>query len=123
MGGARMGATMGSSEKTKDIAGLADVDSAVDAVRKSPSKVWRYKAGEGDGSRQTRVGPTAEDVQAATGLGDGKTIDVISQLGLHHAAIAGVDQKVDELCKDVKKIADKAIHKAKSRSKSKARSA
>lgn len=84
-----------SSEKLKDIDG--DVDGALEAVRKSPSKRWKYK-----GDDTTRIGPTAESFAEATGLGDGTKIDGISHLGLHHAAIGELAETVEGLAREVR---------------------
>jgi len=68
---------------------------AVEAVRESPSEAWRYKPGIEDGGEH--VGPYAQDFKKATGLGDGRHIKVQDMLGLHHAAIADLDRKVEAI--------------------------
>lgn len=65
------------------------------AVRKMPVENWKYKEGIADGGRH--IGPYAEDFKAATGQGDGKTIDLISQLGVTLGAVQELDRKVARL--------------------------
>lgn len=65
------------------------------AVRKMPVESWDYKPGMGDGG--SHVGTYAEDFKAATGQGDGKTIDVASAIGVTMGAIKDLDAKVDRL--------------------------
>lgn len=68
---------------------------SLDAVKKMPVEAWTYKPGEGDEGRH--IGPYAEDFKKATGIGDGKSIDVISAIGLSLGAIRDLDAKVDKL--------------------------
>jgi hypothetical protein len=67
----------------------------LEAVRKMPVENWKYKDGIADGGRH--IGPYAEDFSAATGQGDGKTIDLISQLGVTLGAVQELDRKVARL--------------------------
>lgn len=79
-----------SSEKTKHVGGKVDGRAASDAVEKSRSKHWRYKPGLGDGNVKQRMGPMAEALhRVAPDVSDGKRIDNIAMMGLHHAAIGG----------------------------------
>lgn len=71
--------------------------SARDAVDQMPVEQWKYKDGMGDGGEH--IGPYAEDFQAATGKGDGKTIPVVDAIGVTMKA-------VQELSSDVKDITD-----------------
>lgn len=82
----------GSSKKLKE--NITDVD-ALGAVRKMPVKGWKYKDGVADGGKH--VGPIAEDFQKATGVGDGKTIDMISAIGVTMGAVQQLADKVDAL--------------------------
>lgn len=82
----------GSSKKLKE--NITDVD-ALGAVRKMPVKGWKYKDGVADGGNH--VGPIAEDFQKATGVGDGKTIDMISAIGVTMGAVQQLADKVDAL--------------------------
>lgn len=89
-----------SSEKTKMVGAKVDGLAAARAVEKSPGKKWAYKTGEGDGSTKPRIGPMAEDLKReAPQVSDGKKVDGIAQLGLHHAAIGGLSDVVDGLGK------------------------
>lgn len=85
-------ATMFSSKKMKE--DFTEVDS-LGAVRKMPVKGWKYKDGVADGGKH--VGPIAEDFQKATGVGDGKTIDMISAIGVTMGAVQQLADKVDAL--------------------------
>lgn len=65
------------------------------AIRKMPVEKWKYKDGVADGGEH--VGPYAEDFAAATGQGDGKTIDAISMMGLTMGAVKELDKKVSKM--------------------------
>lgn len=71
------------------------VDGALDALDSMPVEKWDYKEGEGDGG--THVGPYAEDFRAKTGLGDGKSINVIDAVGVTMKAVQELNKKVDAL--------------------------
>lgn len=87
-----------SSEKIKDVGSLADGGAASDAIERSPSKRWRYKPGEGDGDTAERVGPMAENLAAvAPQVSDGKTVDMISMQGLHHASLGDHNKRLKRL--------------------------
>lgn len=90
--GALPWATILSSRKMKE--DFTDVDS-LGAVRKMPVKGWKYKDGVADGGKH--VGPIAEDFQKATGVGDGKTIDPISAIGVTMGAVQQLADKVDAM--------------------------
>jgi hypothetical protein len=88
----------GSSEKTKKKGKKVGLGDAVKAVEASPSYAWRYKPGMGDGDTKPRMGPMAESLhRAAPTVSDGKQVDAISMIGLHHAAIAGLAHEVRAL--------------------------
>jgi hypothetical protein len=75
-----------SSKKIKKVHGK--VKGAADAVEKSGASKWSYKPGLGDGDTKMRMGPMAEDLQReAPSVSNGKRVDAISLMGLHHAAI------------------------------------
>jgi hypothetical protein len=79
--GAGLGAAfIKSTEKSKNVEGDVDPEMALSSV-----KAWRYKEGEGD--NRLRLGPMAEDVAASTGLGDGQTLDIATELGTLRAAV------------------------------------
>lgn len=69
------------------------------AIRKMRVDEWTYKEGKGDG--KTHVGPYAEEFAKETGVGDGKTINVIDALGVSMGAIKALDKKVDQIAKAV----------------------
>lgn len=71
------------------------VDGALEAVRSMPVEEWSYKEGVADEGRH--IGPYAEDFQKATGQGDGRSIDVISAIGLNMKATQELAERVDEL--------------------------
>ena len=71
------------------------VEGALDAVRSMPVEEWSYKEGVADEGRH--IGPYAEDFQKATGQGDGRSIDVISAIGLNMKATQELAERVDEL--------------------------
>ncbi|MGD9893057.1 MAG: tail fiber domain-containing protein [Dehalococcoidia bacterium] len=84
-----------SSKKVKKNVQPVDDAGAMAAMRKIPVKEWDYKAGAGDGGHH--VGPMAEDVRAAAGdrvAPAGKQIDIVSTLGMHHAAIRDLDRRI-----------------------------
>lgn len=85
-----------SSESTKDVEGDVDPDAALQAVKDTPVKAWRYKKGLGDGDTRLRIGPMAEDVAKTTGMGDGKTLDVATELGTLRAAVQSLAKKVED---------------------------
>ncbi|MBS4050220.1 MAG: tail fiber domain-containing protein, partial [Methylomonas sp.] len=68
----------------------------LDAIKKIPIESWRYKEGEGP-DREVHVGPMAQDWNAATGLGDGKSIDAISAIGITMGAVKELAEKVESL--------------------------
>lgn len=89
------GLAMMSSKKSKKNVKPVDDDAALEAMREVPVKEWDYKPGQGDGGHH--VGPMAEDMQAAAGdqvAPGGQQIDVISNLGMQHAAIRALDKRM-----------------------------
>lgn len=99
--GAAIGGLFGliSDENAKEDKRPVPDGAAVEAIRESPSEAWRYKPGIADEGEH--IGPYAQDFKKATGLGDGRTIKVQDMLGLHHAAIADLDRKVDAIAEAV----------------------
>lgn len=67
----------------------------LEALEDVPVDKWRYKDGMGDGGEH--VGPMAEDFQKATGLGDGKTINVVDAVGITMGGLKELNEKVDKL--------------------------
>lgn len=87
------------SIEAKDIAGDMDVNFAADAVMHMPLAVWSYKDGmapEGMG-QEDHVGPMAEHFRQITGLGDGKTINVIDAIGIMFGALQSALQRIEVL--------------------------
>lgn len=93
--GTMAGLVFGSSKKIKKDMEELPKGSALGALREMPVEAWTYNEGEGDGGRH--IGPYAEDFAAATGRGDGKSIDVISAIGVTMGAIKDLDAKVSSL--------------------------
>ena len=71
---------------------------ALDAVMGMPVEEWRYKQGAGDGGRH--IGPYAEDFQQQTGMGDGKTINVIDAIGINMRATQELAEEVRAMRRD-----------------------
>ncbi len=87
-----------SSETAKDMGDEVDGLAASEAVERSPAQEWSYKPGLGDGSTKPRIGPTAESLHAvAPEVSDGKKVDGIAMLGLHHAAIGGQAKRLKRI--------------------------
>ena len=60
---------------------------------------WDYKDGEGDGGHH--VGTYAQDFKKATGLGNGRTIDVIDAVGVTMGAVKEISADLKDLSKQV----------------------
>lgn len=71
---------------------------ALDAVMSMPVEEWRYKQGKGDGERH--IGPYAEDFQRQTGMGDGKSINVIDAIGINMRATQELAEEVRAMRRD-----------------------
>jgi hypothetical protein len=96
---------MSSSKTLKHVKGKSNAKLSLAAIKASPSHDWAYKPGMGDGSTKPRQGPIAEDLhKVAPHVSNGKGIDPISMLGLHHSGIGAVDDKVAALGKKVDKL-------------------
>jgi hypothetical protein len=89
-------AFLSDEEKKKDKKDIPE-GAALDAVKEAPASTWEYKKSAGDGGDKRHVGPMAQDMRKATGLGTSTTIEVQDMLGLHHAAIGELDRKVDKI--------------------------
>lgn len=74
-------------------------DGSLGAIEQMPVEKWRYKEGTGMDDAE-HVGPYAEDFKEATGLGDGKTINVVDAIGITMGAIQELSRKVDNLAKE-----------------------
>ena len=90
------GMLMMSSKDSKENKKPLKDGEALAAVRGLPIERWDYKEGKGDGGKG-HIGAYAEDFQKATGQGDGKTIPVVSAIGVTMGAVKDVAAKVDKL--------------------------
>ncbi|MGH2341809.1 tail fiber domain-containing protein [Segnochrobactraceae bacterium EtOH-i3] len=62
-----------------------------------PFESWRYKPGAVPGDTERHIGPYAQDFQKATGLGDGKSINVVDAIGVTMGAVKELAGEVDRL--------------------------
>lgn len=88
-----------SSKKAKTDKKAIPDGAALGALREMPVETWSYKPGMGDGGGAPHIGPYAEDFARATGVGDGKTIDIMSQIGVTMGAVRDLDRKLDRVLK------------------------
>lgn len=80
------------------------VDGALAAINGLDVEAWNYKdgttnpqTGEVLDAEVTHIGPYAQDFQRETGMGDGRTIDMISSMGLMMKGIQELDDKVEQI--------------------------
>lgn len=92
LGGA---ALMMSSEDYKEDKQPVKDGAALEAIDQMPVESWKYKDGIGDGGHH--IGPYAEDFQAATGKGDGKSIPVVDAIGVTMKAVQELNKKVKKM--------------------------
>lgn len=95
-----IGGAIFSSKKLKENKQPVDHEADLKNLDAMPVEQWDYKHGVAD--EGTHVGPYAEDMQQATGVGDGKTINLADELGFTMSAVKGLSRKVARL--------EKAIH-------------
>lgn len=101
LAGTAAGLFMLSSRRLKrDVTPYRGGREATRTLAKMPVKRWRYKDGVGDNGESDHVGPMAEDAAAATGTGDGFTLNVGDMLGHTMAATQELDQRVRRLEKE-----------------------
>lgn len=81
------------------------VGGALAAVESMPVEQWKYKDGIADGGKH--IGPYAEDFQAATGKGDGKSIPVQDAIGVTMAAVQELSANVKDITDQVKVLGRK----------------
>lgn len=93
LGAAAITSGMISSKELKE--DKKPADGALDALKEMPVEQWKYKDGIGDGGHH--IGPYAEDFQAATGKGDGKSIPLQDIIGVTMKAVQELDEKVDRM--------------------------
>lgn len=91
--GSIAGLVFGSSKEIKHDKKPSDNNLA--KLEAMPVEEWTYNEGQGDGG--THIGPYAEDFAAATGKGDGKTINVIDFMGVTAGAVQELSAKVNKL--------------------------
>ena len=102
--GGALGSVAGAFMSSEDIkTDKTPVYGILEAVKALKTEKWTYKPGEGDGG--THIGPYAEDFQAKTGLGDGKSINVIDALGVSLGSIKELAEEVAAMKKLVGKPA------------------
>ncbi len=90
--------TISSSKKVKTNFGKVDPQAAVAGLEQAMPKTYDYKPGNGTPGR--KIGPMAEDMHKQFGdavAPRGKVINVQNTLGLQHAAIVGLSQRVKQL--------------------------
>lgn len=95
--GSALGTVIGAMPfaSSKDIKHDKKPVDALGAVKKMPVEAWTYNKGEGDGKRH--IGPYAQDFKKATGVGDGKSIDPITMMGVTLGAVKQLADKVDAM--------------------------
>lgn len=108
---AGMGMMAFSSKELKE--DKTPVEGALDAVNSMPVEEWTYKQGVADEGRH--IGPYAEDFQAATGKGDGKTINLMDAVGVSMKATQELSAKVDQVADAVSELSGMGISKPKKR--------
>jgi hypothetical protein len=80
-----------SSKELKEDLGDVDPEAALEAVRKPKVKAWRYL-----GRSEVEIGPMAEDVHEASGMGNGKSLSVITELGTLRGAVQALADRMDK---------------------------
>lgn len=90
-----------SDEKMKERIRPASDQAALEAVRATPNKTWRYKPGSaGDDGGKEHVGPMAQMVAAKMGVGvapGGKQIDLVNMNGVVLGAVRALDKKLSKV--------------------------
>lgn len=94
-GGSVFGNLFASSKKLKVKTGDVSGKRARLSLENASVQRWKYLPGAGDGGEH--IGRYAEDIPG--GPMGGKAIDVISELGLHHAAISDISKDVKAIRK------------------------
>jgi hypothetical protein len=85
------GVLYGSSRKIKEILAAPNGPEILAALAKLPVAFWRYLVGTDEAEH---VGPFAEDMRDAFGIGDGDTIDLRDLVGL---LLIGIQELTDRL--------------------------
>lgn len=100
-----VGSSLFSSKKLKENKKPVNDSDTLKKLKETPVGSWKYKKGIADEGKHT--GAYAEDVQKNFGdhvAPGGKTIDVISAIGISMSAIKGVAKQVDKLSAKVDKL-------------------
>jgi len=94
-----------SSPKAKT--GVKSFGGGLKAIRDMPVNSWKYKPeaaamaegtpAAGSVTPGTHIGPMADDAAAATGSGDGQTLDMGDMLGTTMSAVKELDKKVSKI--------------------------
>jgi hypothetical protein len=118
MGGAAMKYAMSSDVNQKESICATEPGSALEAVKALPVSEWQYKEDSpaNDGGKR-HTGPMAQDVQRVVGekaAPGGKMIDLISLNGLNMAATKDLNQKVEQLTHQVKRLSVGGVHRKES---------
>lgn len=98
MGGAGQlfGAVLGmSSKEAKE--DKREVRGVLEALKEMPVESWRYKQEAVDDGGEPHVGTYAEDFKKATGLGDGKSINLMDAIGVTMGAVKELAEKVESI--------------------------
>src|SRR3972149_195638 len=85
-----------SSKKAKEDIKDADEGKAVDALRRTSVKQWKYKPETGLPSNQ-KLGPIAEEMPKILRGPDGKTLDVQNLVGVLTVAAKGLDRRMSKM--------------------------
>lgn len=83
-----------SDEDAKEDRKSADTDSILEMFADLPIDTYRYKEGKGDGGKEPRIGPMAQDWAKMFG-GDGKTIPMPQAIGMLMAAVKELAMRED----------------------------
>ena len=84
------------SMSSKDVKNQkGEAKGVLDMVKNMDVDRWEYKPGVSD--EREHIGPYAEDFARETGLGDGKTINMVDAIGVTMGAVKELAEKVDKL--------------------------
>lgn len=98
MGGAGQlfGAVLGmSSKEAKE--DKREVRGVLEALKEMPVEAWSYKQNVVNDGGEQHVGTYAEDFQKATGLGNGKSINLMDAIGVTMGAVKELAEKVETI--------------------------
>lgn len=95
LAGTAAGLYAASSKEFKEDKEPMEGGDALSMLEQMPVEHWKYKEGIADEGEH--IGPYAEDFQAATGKGDGKTINLMDAIGVTMRAVQELNEKVESL--------------------------